>query len=115
LLLDLEAGEAFGRFGLDGDVVYFGWAGAAVRPVGHAADIVILSFEDGDQHPIAKRRETVRREGQSGSAARGRGQWRGSGTNDRSAEKRFCRGGAPLSTVGAPRCGRPGGIGPVSG
>jgi len=33
LLLDVEGGESFWGFGLDGDGLYHGQAGAGVRPV----------------------------------------------------------------------------------
>ena len=107
-LLDLERGESLRRLGLDGDVVDFGQARAAMGPVHQAADLLIWPLEDcfdpavgkvaypsghavllgqapagvteedtldaaGDQHPIAKHMQTVRREGLRGPTARGGG------------------------------------------
>ncbi len=46
LLPDVEGGESFRGFGLDGDGLYHGQAGAAVRPVEQAADILGEAFED---------------------------------------------------------------------
>jgi hypothetical protein len=46
LLLDVEGGKPFRGFGLDGDGLYHGQAGAAVRPVEEAADILGEAFED---------------------------------------------------------------------
>jgi hypothetical protein len=45
-LPDVEGGEAFGGFGLDGYVVDGGQAGAGVRPVDQAADIFGRPLED---------------------------------------------------------------------
>ena len=42
----MEGGEAFWGFGLQGDGFYGGEAGAGVRPVDQAADIVGRAFED---------------------------------------------------------------------
>ncbi len=46
LLRDAEGGEPFWGFGLDGDGLYHGQAGAGVRPVEQAADILGEAFED---------------------------------------------------------------------
>jgi hypothetical protein len=44
--LDVKGGEAFGGFGADGYVVDGGQAGAGVRPVDQAADILGRALED---------------------------------------------------------------------
>jgi len=46
LLLDVEGGESFWGFGLDGDGLYHGQAGAVVRPVEQAADVLGEALED---------------------------------------------------------------------
>src|SRR4249919_3829777 len=46
VLLDVEGGEAFGGFGVDGYVVDGGQAGADVRPVDQAADVLGRALED---------------------------------------------------------------------
>ena len=45
-LPDVEGGEAFRGFGLDGYVVDGGQAGAGMRPVDQAADVLGRPFED---------------------------------------------------------------------
>ena len=46
LLLDVEGGKPFWGFGLDGDGLDHGQAGAGARPVEQAADILGEAFED---------------------------------------------------------------------
>src|SRR5690242_21873849 len=46
-LPDVEGGQAFGGFGVDGDVVDDGAAGAEAGPVDQVTDVVGRAFEDG--------------------------------------------------------------------
>jgi len=54
LLLDVEGGEPFWGFGLDGDGLDHGQAGAGVRPVEQGADILGEAFEDRLDPPVGQ-------------------------------------------------------------
>ena len=70
-LPDVEGGEAFGGFGLDGYVVDSGQAGAGMGPVDQAPDVLGRAFEDRFDPAVGQVADPARHAVLFGQAAAG--------------------------------------------